>query len=74
MTAHVRRARGLSLALFFYFPFKREKKPFVVVEARGYVGNPEGCPSPVVNAKRCPSERHIHSLGVANYRMYTYYI
>jgi hypothetical protein len=46
----------------------------VVVEARGYVGNPKGFPSPVVNAKRCPSGRHIHSLGVANYRFFIYYI
>ena len=35
-----------------------------VAEARGYVGKPETCPSPVVNAKRCPSGRHIHSLGL----------
>jgi hypothetical protein len=43
----------------FSFPLKKEKILFVV-EACGYVVNPKGCPSPVVNAKRCPSGRHIH--------------
>jgi hypothetical protein len=40
---------------------KREKI-FVVVEARGDVGNPEGFPSPVGNLKGYPSGRHLHSL------------
>jgi hypothetical protein len=74
MTAHVSRVRLKSLALFL-FPLAREKSlVVVVVEAGGYVGNAQRYPSPVVNAKRCPSGRHIHSLGVANYRSYIYYI
>jgi hypothetical protein len=30
------------------------------LEARGYVGNPKGCPSPVVNPLGFSTGRHIH--------------
>jgi hypothetical protein len=47
-----------------FLSWKREKKGFgfVVVEAVGDVGNPEGFPSPVGNPKGYPSGRHLHSL------------
>jgi hypothetical protein len=45
----------------FPLPIEKRKK-LEVVEARGYVRNPKGCASPVVNPEGFPSGRHIHSL------------
>jgi hypothetical protein len=58
MTAHVRGQAEKPGP--FSFSLKKSIKSFVVVVARGYVGNPKGCPSPVVNPSGFSIGRHIH--------------
>jgi hypothetical protein len=73
MTAHVRRVRLLSLALFF-FPFIKEKKSLVVVEAGGECGQRAALSKPCGQPVGLTTGRHYPQPRRSQLQVLLYYI